>query len=307
MNHKTVKESSEPNFDSLLDLRILLYLLIILFHMEIEHKKTEEEVVNLTNQPNSIKSLIHDFKTLRIKAGSVIIMHSSLSEIGWTIGGPVAVIIALMKVLTSEGTLIMPTFSGDNTDPSHWENPSVPKSWWHLIRNESPAYHPAITPTRGMGIIAETFRTWPKVLRSNHPVSSFAAWGKNAKYITKNHELTTDLGENSPLARIYELNGQILLIGVTHENNSSLHLAEYRSSFPKKHYILTGSAMLVNNERKWVEWKELDLNSDDFDQMGKDFESNINYVPGRVGLTEARLISQQKIVDFAKEWFNKNR
>ncbi len=138
-------------------------------------------------------------------------------------------------------------------------------------------------------------------------MSSFAAWGKNAKYITKNHELTTDLGEDSPLARIYELNGQILLIGVTHENNSSLHLAEYRSSFPKKHYILTGSAMLVNNERKWVEWKELDLNSDDFDQMGKDFESNINYVPGRVGLTEARLISQQKIVDFAKEWFNKNR
>lgn len=275
--------------------------------MEIEHKKTEEEIVKLTNQPNTIKSLANDFRALNIKTGSVIIMHSSLSEIGWTIGGPVAIIKALMQVITSEGTLIMPTFTGDNTEPSDWENPPVPKSWWNLIRNESPAYHPEITPTRGMGIIVETFRKWPQVFRSNHPVSSFAAWGRNARYIIKNHELTMDLGEDSPLARIYELNGQILLIGVTHENNSSLHLAEYRSSFPTKQYISAGSAMLINNERKWVEWKELNLNSDDFDQLGKDFESSINYIPGRVGLAEARLISQQKIVDFAKEWFKINR
>ncbi len=275
--------------------------------MEIKHKKTEEEVVNLTNQPNTITSLLNDFKSLNIKAGSVIIMHSSLSEIGWTIGGPVAVITALMRVITPEGTLIMPTFSGDNTDPSTWENPPVPKSWWDLIRNESPAYHPDITPTRGMDVIVETFRKMPNIIRSNHPVSSFAAWGKNAKFITENHELIADLGEDSPLARIYALNGKILLIGVTHENNSSLHLAEYRSSFPTKKYILTGSAMLINNERKWVEWKELNLDSEDFENLGKDFESSINFVVGRVGLAEARLISQQRIIDFAKEWFKKNR
>ena len=275
--------------------------------MEIKHKKTEEEVVNLTNQPNTITSLLNDFKSLNIKAGSVIIMHSSLSEIGWTIGGPVAVITALMRVITPEGTLIMPTFSGDNTDPSTWENPPVPKSWWDLIRNESPAYHPDITPTRGMGVIVETFRKMPNVIRSNHPVSSFAAWGKNAKFITENHELIADLGEDSPLARIYALNGKILLIGVTHENNSSLHLAEYRSSFPTKKYIMTGSAMLINNERKWVEWKELNLDSEDFENLGKDFESSINFVVGRVGLAEARLISQQRIIDFAKEWFKKTR
>jgi aminoglycoside 3-N-acetyltransferase len=234
-------------------------------------------------------------------------MHSSLSAIGWTVGGPVSVIQALMELLTSEGTIVMPTFSGDNTDPSHWENPPVPEKWWEIIRKEMPAYHPEITPTRGMGVIVDTFRKWPNVIRSNHPVSSFTAWGKYAKYITKDHELEADLGEDSPLARIYQLNGKIFLVGVSHENNSSLHLAEYRSNYPGKQYKLNGSAILLNQKRKWVEWKELNLNMDDFEQVGKDFESKINYVPGKVGLAEARLLSQREMVDFSVAWFRKNR
>ncbi len=271
------------------------------------NKKSELDVVKATQYPNTLTSLKKDFETLGIRPGQVLIMHSSLSAIGWTVGGPISVIKAVMQLLTSEGTLIMPTFSGDNTDPSAWENPPVPESWWDIIRNEMPAFHPQITPTRGMGIIVNTFRNFPDVLRSNHPVSSFAAWGKHAELITKNHDLKADLGEKSPLARIYQLNGKILLVGVTHENNSSLHLAEYRSNYPGKKYKLTGSAILVNNESKWVEWEELNLNMDDFEQLGTEFESKINYIPGKVGLAEARLLSQRELVDFAIEWFKKNR
>ncbi len=65
--------------------------------------------------------------------------------------------------------------------------------------------------------------------------------------------------------------------------------------------------MLINGKRKWVEWGELNHNSDDFEQLGNDFESNISHKPGKVGLTEARLISQRKIIDFAVEWFKNNR
>ncbi|MFX0024529.1 MAG: aminoglycoside N(3)-acetyltransferase [Candidatus Hermodarchaeota archaeon] len=270
-------------------------------------KKSEKDVIISTQQPNTITTLKTDFETLGVKPGSVIIMHSSLSKIGWTVGGPVAVIEAMLQILTPEGTLIMPTFSGDNTDPSHWENPPVPESWWDIIRNEMPAYHPKITPTRGMGAVVDTFRNWHNVIRSNHPISSFAVWGKHAEFITNNHELLSDLGENSPLARIYDLGGLILLVGVTHENNSSLHLAEYRSEYAGKRKRLTGSAIYVNNERQWVEWEELNINSDDFEQLGIDFESKISYIPGKVGLAEARLLSQKEMVDFAVEWLKKNR
>lgn len=270
-------------------------------------KMTEDEVVKLTTHPNTITSLRNDFKALGVEAGSVIIMHSSLSKMGWTVGGPVSVIKAIMQVLTPEGTLVMPTFVGDNTDPSRWENPPVPKNWWNSIREEMPAYHPEITPSRRLGIIVETFRKWPNVLRSNHPVSSFAAWGKNAKFIIENHQLDADLGENSPVSRIYDLNGQVLLVGVNHASNSSIHLAEYRSNFPGKEYKLNGTAMLVDGHRRWVEWKELNLNSDIFEQIGKDFESKINYKPGKIGLAKARLISQRDIIDFAVDWLKKTK
>jgi aminoglycoside 3-N-acetyltransferase len=270
-------------------------------------KETEGNVVNYTTNPNTITSLKRDFKALGVNPGAIIIMHSSLSKIGWTVGGSVAVIRALMQSISPEGTLVMPTFTSDNSEPSKWEHPPVPESWWDTIRKEMPAFDPKITPTREMGTIAETFWGWPNVLRSNHPQSSFAAWGKNAKYITENHELRGDIGEGSPISRLYELDGQILLVGVTHENNSSIHLAEYRSDFPGKRYQKTGCAILVNNQRKWVDWEELDVNSDDFEQLGKDFESNINYEPGKIGLAESRLISLRAIVDFGIEWLKENR
>ncbi|MBY8987363.1 MAG: AAC(3) family N-acetyltransferase [Candidatus Lokiarchaeota archaeon] len=271
------------------------------------NKETEGSVVNYTTKPNTITSLKHDFEALGVNPGAIIIMHSSLSKIGWTVGGSVSVIRALMQTLSPEGTLVMPTFSSGNSEPSKWENPPVPKSWWETIREEMPPFEPEITPTRGMGTIVDTFRNWPNVLRSNHPMSSFAAWGKNAKFITENHELLEDLGEGSPISRLYELNGQILLIGVSHENNSSIHLAEYRSDFPGKRYDKTGCAILINNQRKWVEWEELDLKSDDFDQLGNAFESKTNYKPGKIGVAESRLISIRSIVDFGVEWLKKNR
>ncbi|NVM18875.1 MAG: AAC(3) family N-acetyltransferase [Candidatus Lokiarchaeota archaeon] len=276
--------------------------------MESDRKKeTESSVVNYTKKPNTITSLKRDFEALGVKPGATIIMHSSLSKIGWTVGGAVSVIRAIMQTITSEGTLVMPTFSGANSEPSKWESPPVPKSWWDTIRKEMPAYEPNITPTRGMGTIVETFRNWPNVLRSNHPMSSFAAWGKNAKFITETHDLIGDLGEGSPISRLYDLDGQILLIGVNHENNSSIHLAEYRSDFPGKSYTKSGCAMLVNNQRKWVEWEELDVNSDDFEQLGNDFESKINYKPSKIGMAESRLISIRAIVDYGIEWLKENR
>ncbi|MFX0075723.1 MAG: aminoglycoside N(3)-acetyltransferase [Candidatus Hermodarchaeota archaeon] len=276
--------------------------------MENDRKKeTERSVVNYTSKPNTITSLKQDFKALGIKPGDIIIMHSSLSKIGWTVGGSVAVVKALTDILTPEGTLVMPTFTSGNSEPSYWENPPVPESWWATIREEMPAYNPQITPTRAMGRIVETFRTWPEVVRSSHPISSFAAWGKYAKVIIENHKLEADIGENSPISRLYDLNGLILLLGVSHLNNTSLHLAEFRCDYPGKTYKRTGCAIMVNNVRKWIEWTELEVDPDDFEQLGKDFESSNEFTLGKVGEAEAHLISLRAIVDFAIKWLPVNR
>ena len=201
----------------------------------------------------------------------------------------------------------MPAFTSGNTDPSEWQCPPVPKSWWSIIREHTPGFHVDKTPTRGVGIIPETFRKYPGVIRSNHPDSSFCAWGEHAKFITKNHSLDSDLGEGSPLARIYELDGKVLLLGVSHSSNTSIHLAEYRSDYKEKYYKSQGSSILVNNKRQWVQWKELNLITDDFEDIGCDFEIKLAITPTKVGLADTRLFSQRQLVDFAIEWIRKNR
>ncbi len=269
--------------------------------------KKELDSITKAKIPNTINSLKRDFISLGVKPGAVIIMHSSLSKIGWIAGGSVAVIDAIMDVLTPEGTLVMPTCTGSNTEPSKCQNPPVPESWWSIIRENTPAFHPDKTPTRGMGKIPETFRKYPGVLRSNHPVSSFSAWGKHARFVTDNHQLESDLGEGSPLARLYDLNGEILLLGVPHTNNTMLHLAEYRCDYPDKTFIEQGAAVFRNNKREWITWKEMDNFSDDFDELGLAYEQSIGYQPKKVGQAEACLLPIREMVDFAQNWMVKNR
>lgn len=271
---------------------------------------SEGEIVQKTDVPATIDSLQSDFSALGIRSGMVLLVHSSLSAMGWVCGGPVAVIIALQEVLGATGTLVMPTHSTDLTEPSQWKNPPVPESWWTVIRATMPAYQPDLTPTRSMGVIAETFRKQKGVLRSAHPHHSFCAYGNQASYITDNHSLAYGLGEGSPLARIYDLGGSVLLLGVGHDSNTSIHLAEYRATFPTKRTLQEGAPISVAGRRRWTTFEDIDLDSSDFERIGKDFlESDLasGVRRSRAGRTNCQLIPQRALVDFSVDWLEENR
>jgi aminoglycoside 3-N-acetyltransferase len=266
---------------------------------------SEQATILHTKKLHTVHSLIQDFKQLGLQKGMHVIVHSSLSSIGYVSGGAVAVVQALMQVITDQGTIVMPTHTSDNSDPSLWGNPPVPEEWWPIMRQTMPAFHPAYTPTRGMGKIVEVFRTFPDVFRSNHPTYSFAAWGKHAKRITQRHPLDYPMGEDSPLAKLYETDGSILLLGVGYDSNSSLHLAEYR----QKQLVDNNESAAIqrNEEREWVTFENIEYQTERFSQIGSDYESNRKVFIGNVGNAEVRLISQVDLVDFAVDWLNQNK
>jgi len=270
---------------------------------------SEHEVVAATpNLPATVDSLQKDLLHLGIQPGCVLLVHSSLSKMGWVCGGAPAVILALEGALGQEGTLVMPAHSGDLSDPAAWENPPVPESWWELIRTTMPAYDPDMTPTRGMGIIAETFRKQAGALRSAHPQVSFAARGPMAGNITAGHMVEFRLGESSPLARLYDLEAWVLLLGVGHENNTSLHLAENRADDQVKRFLRDGAPIFVNGSRNWVWFNDLDEDTEDFPSIGADFESETGLVRhGKVGCASAMLFPQRQLVDYAVKWMNTHR
>lgn len=268
----------------------------------------EKDVVAATSAPVTVSSLVSDLRALGVAEGMTLLVHSALSKLGWVAGGAQAVVLALEEALGPDGTLVMPSFSTSLTEPLHWENPPVPETWWETIRAETPAYDPAFTPTREMGSIADTFRAQPGTVRGDHPHVSFSARGPRAREIVCDHALQAGLGEGSPLSRVYDRDGWILLLGVNHANNTSLHLCEYRASYPSKKMTRQGAPVLVDGKRMWVEFEDLDWDDEDFPKLGADYEREMKAARvGRVGIGESRLTPQRPLVDYGVQWLERNR
>lgn len=262
------------------------------------------------NMPSliTISTLTTDLRALGVTPGMNLLVHCAFKSLGqWVCGDATALILALEEVLGDTGTLMMPTHNSQLSEPSHWVNPPVPEAWWSIIRNEMPVFDPAMTPTCGMGLLAETFRKQPGVLRSGHPQVSFAARGPQAAYVLEPHALANSMGPDSPLGRFYALGGHVLLIGVGYEVCTSFHLAEHYLKAPpplKKE----GAPLWVNGQRQWVAYDDFCYDEDPFADLGKDFEMYLAQKDpmgvrhGKIAAAHSRLFSQRVAVDFAKVW-----
>ena len=248
----------------------------------------------------TIPRLVSHFSELGIHQGMTLVVHSSLSRLGWVCGGGVAVIDAPQQVLGADGHLLMPTHTPDLSDPANWVNPPVPQTWWQEIRETMPPFEAAVTPSSGMGVVPETFRCRPGVCRSNHPQTSFAAAGPEAAWFTADHCLQDGLGEQSPLARVYERDGWVLLLGVGHERNTSFHLGERRGLADRLPIVQNGAPLMVEGRREWVPFAEVELDNEDFAALGEKFEAGATSLrTAKVGQGIARLMRQREGVDFA--------
>ncbi len=271
----------------------------------------EADTVKAAAGPVTMDGLYRDLKNLGVNSGDILLVHSSLSRIGWVCGGAQSVVLSLLKATGADGcagtggTLVMPAHSGDWSDPAEWQNPPVPKEWIQAIYDNMPAYNPEITPTRLMGRIAELFRTFPGVLRSDHPQVSFCATGKFSEAILKGHQLSPQFGMESPLGKMYNLNAKVLLLGVGYDSCTGFHLAEtLLDRMPLKQM---GTAIMENGVRVWKWFEDYAYDSGDFERIGEAFEGNSTVFRGEIGNAECRLFELKDGVDFAVKWLRENR
>lgn len=268
---------------------------------------TENEVIQSTSIFQSKETLKMQLQALGIRAGDAILVHSSLSSMGWIAGGAQAVVEALQETVTSNGTIVMPAQSSDNSDPSYWMMPPVPKEWHEPIRQAMPAFDPHTTHLRGMGEIANCFHRHPKTIRSPHPSHSFIAWGRLAREWMAEHPLTDSFGLTSPLGKMLQHPVKIVLIGVGYDSCTALHLAEYLA--PGLTYSPQGAAMLQNGQRVWATYEMADVDSDVFPSIGQEFEAAHpdERQEGSLGQALCKVISMEPLIRFGTQWMTSYR
>jgi aminoglycoside 3-N-acetyltransferase len=164
------------------------------------------------NKGISKQILIDDLKKIGLHQGDSVLVHSSLSKIGFVNGGAKTVVEALLEIIGKEGTLLFPSF------------PASGKNKMYL--DTHPVFDIKNTPSQ-MGAITEYFRKVDGISRSFHPTDSVCATGKLAEYYTNSHfGQLTPYNEFSPFKKLGDQHGKILMLGTNLSSCSNFHTLE---------------------------------------------------------------------------------
>lgn len=227
-------------------------------------------------QEHRVSDLVAELRALGVAPGGVLLVHTSFKAVGPVEGGPLGLIRALRDAIGEQGTLVMPTMTDGES-----------------------VYDPRSTPTLHMGITAETFWRQPGVIRSDHPGGSFAAEGPMAERICATQPLSPPHGPDSPVGRVHDLDGQVLLLGVTHGENTTMHLAEAIAKVP---YSVSHPCVVeVDGVASTVLIAETDHCCTRFTLADGWLRERGLQREGKVGNADARLASSRDIVSVAED------
>jgi aminoglycoside 3-N-acetyltransferase len=162
----------------------------------------------MTQETDLVERIADDLLTAGVRPGGVLLVHSSLSALGYVSGGPETVIRGLLLALGTEGTLLMPALS------------------YERVTLQNPAFDVRHTPSN-VGAIPEYFRTRLGTRRSVHPTHSACGVGPLADTLLGEHLLDdTPCGPHSPFHYLRKCEGQILMLGCGLRPNTSMHAIE---------------------------------------------------------------------------------
>lgn len=228
-------------------------------------------------RPFSQIEVVHQLRALGVRAGGVLLVHTSFRAIRPIEDGPLGLIGALREVLGPDGTLVMPSWIGDDEAP----------------------FDPATTPAaEDLGATADLFWRQPGVVRSDH-LQAFAAFGPRAEAIVKTPLPLPPHVPDSPVGRVHDLDGQVLLVGVGHEANTSLHLAELIARVP--YGVPRHCQVMQAGKRVRIDYLENDHCCQRFALADEWLRARRLQAEGPVGHGTARLARARDVVGLAVE------
>jgi aminoglycoside 3-N-acetyltransferase len=211
----------------------------------------------------------------------VLLVHTAFSRVRPVENGPAGLIEALRTAIGPEGTLVMPAMADDDLH----------------------AFDSATSPCRSMGVVADTFWRLSGVLRSDSP-HAFAATGPRAREITRNQPVDVPHGPDSPVGRVHDLDGQVLLLGVGHDGNTTLHLAE---NLARVRYRKPAMAtVLIEGRVTRCHYDEVDHCCENFALMDRWLDKVGLQRRGLVAHGEARLARSRDLVRVAVDHLREN-
>ena len=224
--------------------------------------------------PRSV--LIGQLRALGVQPGGVLLVHSSYRAIRPLEGGPQAVVDALLSAVGPAGTIVMPSWPGDDDHPFEPSAPSSPD----------------------LGVIADTFWRQPGVIRTKHPFT-FAALGPRAERITSDPLPMPPHRLESAVGRVWELDGQVLLLGVGHDSDTTIHLAEVLGGAPYR--VPKHITHMVDGRPTRIEYGENDHCCQRFTLADGWLRERGLQREGPVGYGQARLVRSRDVVDVVVE------
>ena len=143
---------------------------------------------------------------LGVERSGLLLAHSSLRSFGHVDGGADAVVDAMLEAVGPQGTVLVPTLT------------------FQLLKQDAMQFDVRHSPSTS-GLVTETFRNRSEACRSLHPISSAAAIGPQAEYLTADH-VDTPCDAASPYYRLAELGGKVVFFGASLGSNTLFHCAE---------------------------------------------------------------------------------
>jgi aminoglycoside 3-N-acetyltransferase len=277
------------------------------------HGRVPDEDAIKSSRPVTRSELARDLRALGVREGNVLMVHARTSSLGWVVGGSETVVRALLDAVGPRGTIM--AYAGWEDDP--WHLRDWPEQWQGAYLAELPPFDPELSESdHAMGRLPERIRTWPGARASAGHVMRMVAVGERAEWLTRDQPWDHPQGPGSPLAKLVEAGGQVLMLGAPLETLTILHHAEGLVDSPDKRWVTYRIPVRVGSDVVWKEVRDHDTSSrgafpyerfvppgiDAFEVIGKEAMEAGCGKRGRVGEAACHLFEAKPLVRFAVAW-----